>query len=96
MPRRASGSVRATASLVPGDADPRHRPGLRRTTPLQAQATALDGHPRQSGFALPTAEGQTPQQLMADGAMDGVMTPPDIVLRDDKFWDYGRLGHGGR
>lgn len=78
--------------------------GYMQTTPLQlAQATALMATRGKwiRPHLLKTAEGQTPQQLMADGAMDGVMTPPDIVLRDDKFWDYGRLGmeavmHGPR
>ena len=64
--------------------------GYMQATPLQlAQATALVANkgrwvrPR----LLRSAAGLTPEQLMADGEIPQVETPPDVVLKDMKYWD---------
>lgn len=64
--------------------------GYMQATPLQlAQATALVANkgrwvrPR----LLRSAAGLTPEQLMADGQIPQVETPPDVVLKDMKYWD---------
>ena len=64
--------------------------GYMQSTPLQlAQATALVANkgrwvrPR----LLRSAAGLTPEQLMADGEIPQVETPPDVVLKDVKYWD---------
>ena len=69
--------------------------GYMQATPLQlAQATALMATRGKwiRPHLLRSAEGRNAQQLMDAGMIDKVETPPDIKLRDDKFWDYGRLG----
>lgn len=78
--------------------------GYMQATPLQlAQATALMATRGRwiRPHLLRNAEGRNAMQLMEAGLIDRVPTPPDIKLRDDKFWDYGRLGmeavmHGAR
>ena len=78
--------------------------GYMQTTPLQlAQAVTLMATRGKwiRPHLLRTAEGKTPQQLMAEKLIETMETPPDIVLRDPKFWDYGRFGmeqvmHGPR
>ena len=78
--------------------------GYMQATPLQlAQATALMATRGKwiRPHLLRSAEGRNAQQLMDAGLIDKVETPPDIKLRDEKFWDYGRLGmeavmHGPR
>ncbi|PAV48130.1 penicillin-binding protein 2 [Pseudomonas sp. HAR-UPW-AIA-41] len=64
--------------------------GYMQATPLQlAQATALVANkgrwvrPR----LLRSASGLTPEQLMAAGEIPLVETPPDVVLKDMKYWD---------
>lgn len=64
--------------------------GYMQATPLQlAQATALVANkgrwvrPR----LLRSASGLTPEQLMAAGEIPRVETPPDVVLKDMKYWD---------
>ena len=64
--------------------------GYMQATPLQlAQATALVANkgrwvrPR----LLRSASGLTPEQLMAAGEIPQVETPPDVVLKDMKYWD---------
>ncbi len=64
--------------------------GYMQATPLQlAQATALVANkgrwvrPR----LLRSASGMTPEQLMAAGEIPQVETPPDVVLKDMKYWD---------
>src|SRR5690606_2273423 len=78
--------------------------GYMQTTPLQlAQATALMATRGKwiRPHLLRRAEDLTPAELMEQDLLAHVPTPPDIVLRDPKFWDYGRLGmeavmHGPR
>ena len=78
--------------------------GYMQATPLQlAQATVLMATRGKwiRPHLLRSAEGHSAQQLMDAGLIDKVETPPDIKLRDEKFWDYGRLGmeavmHGPR
>lgn len=78
--------------------------GYMQATPLQlAQATVLMATRGKwiRPHLLRSAEGRSAQQLMDAGLIDKVETPPDIKLRDEKFWDYGRLGmeavmHGPR
>ena len=69
--------------------------GYMQATPLQlAQATALVANkgrwvrPR----LLRSAAGLTPEQLMADGEIPQVETPPDVVLKDMQYWDM--VSHG--
>lgn len=64
--------------------------GYMQATPLQlAQATALVANkgrwvrPR----LLRSASGLSPEQLMAAGEIPQVETPPDMVLKDMKYWD---------
>ncbi|WP_447594102.1 penicillin-binding protein 2 [Aquipseudomonas campi] len=78
--------------------------GYMQATPLQlAQATSLMATRGKwiRPHLLRSAEGRTPQELMKLELMPEVDTPDDIVLRDPKFWDAGRLGmeqvmHGPR
>lgn len=64
--------------------------GYMQATPLQlAQATALVAtkgkwvRPR----LLKSAAGLSPEQLMSEGQIPQVETPPDVVLKDLKYWD---------
>ncbi len=78
--------------------------GYMLTTPLQlAQATALVANrgrwvrPR----LLKDADGLGPEQLMAAGLLERSETPPDIKVRDERYWDQVTRGmievvHGPR
>lgn len=78
--------------------------GYMLTTPLQlAQATALIANrgkwvrPR----LLREAGGLTPEQLMASGLLEPLDTPPDITVKDERYWDQVTRGmvevvHGPR
>jgi len=78
--------------------------GYMLTTPLQlAQATALIANrgkwvrPR----LLKEAGGMTPEQLMAAGLLEPLDTPPDITVKDERYWDQVTRGmvevvHGPR
>ena len=78
--------------------------GYMQATPLQlAQATALMATRGKwiRPHLLQSAEGKTPQQMIAEDLLEAPETPADIVMRDPKFWDYGRIGmeqvmHGAR
>ena len=69
--------------------------GYMQTTPLQlAQAVTLVAtHGKWiRPHLLKQAENMTPAELMEQDLMPYVATPPDIQLRDDKFWGYARNG----
>lgn len=78
--------------------------GYMLTTPLQlAQATALIANrgkwvrPR----LLKEAGGMTPEQLMVAGLLEPLDTPPDITVKDERYWDQVTRGmvevvHGPR
>lgn len=78
--------------------------GYMQTTPLQlAQAVTLMATRGKwiRPHLLKQADGMSPHELMEQDLMPHVATPPDIQLRDPKFWDYGRNGmemvmHGPR
>lgn len=78
--------------------------GYMQTTPLQlAQAVTLMATRGKwiRPHLLKRAEELSPQELMEQGLIPHVATPPDITVRDPKFWDYGRIGmemvmHGPR
>ncbi len=78
--------------------------GYMQATPLQlAQAVTLMATRGQwiRPHLLKDADGRNAHQLMKQGVIEEVPTPPDIKLRDEKFWDYGRNGmemvmHGPR
>ncbi|WP_068830362.1 penicillin-binding protein 2 [Pseudomonas sp. BMS12] len=78
--------------------------GYMQATPLQlAQAVSLMATRGKwiRPHLLRDAEGRSAMQLMQAGLIESAETPPDIQLRDPKFWDYGRNGmemvvHGPR
>lgn len=78
--------------------------GYMQTTPLQlAQAVTLMATRGKwiRPHLLKRAETLSPAELMEQDLMPHVANPPDIVLRDPKFWEHGRNGmemvmHGPR
>ncbi|HSX71537.1 MAG TPA: penicillin-binding protein 2, partial [Pseudomonas sp.] len=78
--------------------------GYMQTTPLQlAQAVTLMATRGKwiRPHLLKNAEDMSPAELMEQDLIPHTPTPPDIQLRDPKFWDYGRIGmemvmHGPR